>query len=166
MPVSYDKFALSVFDLNKKKIINKIFESETNKDYSGTSNYIFNYCLIGDNFIYQICDCPYDDYDIYEKDKKSLSFNFNIYNIKKRNNIKDLKTSFRLISYFKDNLVFAEENKSLNVCYFENNNFSSIYKFDLYFNASTLCILKNYDIIVWEDPLSCQFYYYYEYLNK
>ena len=153
MPVSYDKFALSVFDSNKKKIITKIFE-----DFNGRSNYRsnykFKYCLIGDNFIYQIYDCPYDDYDIYENKKDSLSFKFNIYNITKRNNINDLKTSFRLVSYFKNNLVFAEENKSLNVCYFENNNFRSVYKFDLYFYMSTLCILKNNDLIVPEDPLS------------
>ena len=171
IPFSYDKFGLSLFDINSNKIINKIFEYKTSEDYSGKSKYEFNYCLIGDNFIYQICYYPhyhsgyYDD-DINENEKEELSFNFNIYNIKNGNNIKDLETSFRLISYFKDNLVFAEENKSLNVCYFENNKFYSVYKFDFFYDKSNFCILKNNDVIIWYETYSFIRFYHYEYLNK
>ena len=58
----------------------------------------------------------------------------------------NLKTPFRLISYYKDNLVFAKDYESLKVCNFENNTFTEVYKFN--FNNSNLCILKNHDFIV------------------
>ena len=94
----------------------------------------------------------------------------------------DIETSFNLIAYFKDNLVFAQDYESLNVCYFENNIFCSIYKFD--FNNSKLCILKNNDIIIcgkkkiWKETKcddgrtykyctnSFYFYSHYEFLNN
>ena len=150
-PVTSHKFALSLFDLKSNKIINKIFEQETEREHWGRSNYKYNYFLMGDNFIYQICNIPeiFDEYNETDKIKnktQALSLNYNIYNIKTGNNIMNLKTSFNLISYFKDNLIFAQDNESLNVCYFENNIFYSIYKFD--FNCSKLCILKNNDIII------------------
>ena len=113
LPSYDDKFALSLFDLKSNKIINTIFEHEIK--YSGYNNYKFNYCLIGDNYIYQICDFPYDNCDIYENKKDSLSFEFHIYNNKNGENFEDEETSFHLISYFKDNLIFAEKDKSLNV---------------------------------------------------
>ena len=50
--------------------------------------------------------------------------------------------------------------------YFKNYYFRAIYKFDLYFNPATLCILKNNDILIWDKPLFNKKYYHYEYLNK
>ena len=187
MPVSSHHFALSLFDLKSNKIINKIFEQETERDHWGSSNYKYNYFLIGDNFIYQTCDIPeilneYNETDKIKNETEALSLNYNIYNIKTGNNIMKLKTSFNLISYFKDNLIFAQDNESLNICYFENNIFCSIYKFD--FNSSKLCILKNNDIIVFgekkiwkeiqrDDGRTCRyctnsfnFYNHYEFLNN
>ena len=58
----------------------------------------------------------------------------------------NLKTSFCLLSHFKDNLIFTQDYENLNICCFENNNFISIYKFN--FNNSNLCLLKNNDLIV------------------
>jgi hypothetical protein len=99
--------------------------------------------LIGDNFIYQICAFPYE-LEYYEKE--ALSSNFNIYNIKTGNSTLDHKTSYKFISQYKDNLIFAQDYQNLNICYFENNTFTSVYKFD--FNNSNLCILKNNDLII------------------
>ena len=147
-PDTYQEFALSLFDLNSEKITNKLFYHKTKTDELGDSNYRFNYFLIGDNFIYQITDFSYEIEDIEEikKISKDLSFNYNIYNVKTGNNILNLKTPFRLISYYKDNLVFAQDYESLKVCNFENNTFTEVYKFN--FNNSNLCILKNHDFIV------------------
>ena len=173
IPVSYDRFSLSLFDFNSDKIINNIFEHKTNKDYKiNRTYYKFNYCLMGDNFIYQICDYPHDDYyyDIFENENNVSPLNVNVYNIKKGKNILQIETPFRLISYFKDNLIFAKENNRLNVCYFWNNKFISVYKFDFYFYMNGLCILKNNDLIVWNNennvPYSCHKYSHYKYLNK
>ena len=147
---SYHKFALSLFNLNSYKSINKIFYHETEINRLIITNYRFNYFLVGDNFIYQICTFP-DQYELEDdktiKNKKAiLSINYNLYNIKTGNNILNLKTSFCLISYFKDNLIFAQDYESLKICYFKNNSFTSIYKFN--FNNSNLCILKNNDLII------------------
>ena len=141
------EFALSLYDLESNKI-NKIFHHKTGISFLGRSNYNFNFFLINDNFIYQICNFPYDIDDIERYKNKNLKFesNFNIFNIKTKKNSLDLKTSFRLISYYKDNLIFAQDYQNLNICYFNNNNiFISIYKFN--FNNSNLCILKNNDLI-------------------
>ena len=110
---TYHKFAISLFDLKSKKV-NKLFYQET--DGSHSNIYEFNYFLLEDNFIYQICKFPYDieDSNRYKKEKVVLSSNFNLYNIKTGNNIMNLKTSFNLISYFKDNLIFAQDYESLN----------------------------------------------------
>ena len=76
-PESYHKFALSLFDLNSNKIIDKIFNQESERDYLGETNYRFNYFLMGDYFIYQVCDFPYllgnnNNFDRGFKDKKKL----------------------------------------------------------------------------------------------
>jgi len=146
-PCTYHKFGLSLFDKNINKITNKIFYQETDEDDWGNSNYRFNYFLLGDNFIYQTCDFPYklENEKLDKKEKKVLSLNYNLYNIKDGKNIMNLKTSFCLISLFKDNLIFAQDYESLNLCNFEKNIFTSIYRFD--FNDSNLCILKNNDLI-------------------
>ena len=146
-PITYHKFALSLFDLKSKKV-NKLFYQETEKDRNYRNKCEFNYFLLEDNFIYQICKFPYDieDYNRYKKEKVVLSSNFNLYNIKTGNKNLNLKTSFRLISYFKDNLIFAQDYQNLHICYYENNTFTSIYKFN--FNNSDLCILKNNDLII------------------
>ena len=165
-PVTYHKFALSLFDLTSNKIIDKIFNQESGRDYLGETNYRFNYFLIGDYFIYQVCDFPYllgdnNNFDRRFEDKKeALSLNFNIYNIKTKKNEMNLKTSFCLLSHFKDNLIFAQDYKNLNICCFENNNFISIYKFN--FNNSNLCLLKNNDLIVFGEKK----YIHYQYLSK
>ena len=151
-PVTYHKFALSLFDLNSNKIIAKIFNQESERDYQGETNYRFNYFLIGDYFVYQVCDFPYilgdnNHFDWRYKNKKyALSLDFNIYNIKTKKNEMNLKTSFCLLSHFKDNSIFAQNYESLNICCFENNKFIPIYKFN--FNNSNLCLLKNNDLIV------------------
>ena len=147
-PEDSHEFALSLYDLESNKN-NKIFHQETDIDYFGGSNYNFNSFLINDNFIYQICDFPYNNDDIEKYNSKNLIFksNFNIFNIKTKKNILNLKTGFRLISYYKDDLIFAQDYQNLNICYLDNNNtFISIYKFN--FNNSNLCILKNKDLIV------------------
>jgi len=151
-PESYHKFALSLFDLNSNKITDKIFNLETEVDYGYRKNYRFNYFLIGDYFVYQVCDFPYilgdnNHFDWRYKNKKyALSLDFNIYNIKTKKNEMNLKTSFCLLSHFKDNSIFAQNYESLNICCFENNKFIPIYKFN--FNNSNLCLLKNNDLIV------------------
>ena len=60
----------------------------------------------------------------------------------------NLKTSFCLISPFKDDLIFVQDYESLNVRCFKSNAFTSIYKFN--FNKSNFYILKNNDLIVIE----------------
>ena len=60
----------------------------------------------------------------------------------------NLKTSFCLISPFKDDLIFAQDYESLNICRFKSNAFTSIYKFN--FNNSNFYILKNNNLIVIE----------------
>ena len=82
-----------------------------------------------------------------KKNKCSLSANYNIYNTINENNALNLKTSYRLISHFKDNLFFAQDYESLKICCFENNTFTSVYQFN--FNILNLCILKNYDLIIY-----------------
>ena len=187
-PDSYHKFALSLFDFKSNQIIDKIFNQESERDYSGYTNYRFNYFLIGDKFIYQISDFSYiledndEDDPRFKMKKNTLSLNFNIYNIKTRKNTMNLKASFFLISHFKDNLIFAQDYESLNVCCFENDTFTSVYKFN--FNNSDICLLKNNDLIafgekkIWElykndNGQNCRYcvctvYYYdhYEYLSK
>ena len=165
-PVTYHKFALSLFDLNSNKIIDKIFNQKSKIDYSGETNYRFNYFLIGDYFIYQVCDFPYllgDNNNFvrrFEDKKEALSLNFNIYNIKTKKNEMNLKTSFCLLSHFKDNLIFAQNYESLNICSLETNKFIPIYKFN--FNNSNLCLLKNNDLIVFGEKN----YIHYQYLSK
>ena len=186
-PDTYHKFALSLFDFNSNQIIDKIFYQETERDNLGHTYYRFNCFLIEDNFIYQICDFPFilgedDDDNRFKNKKDTLSLNFNLYNIKTKKNDMNLKTSFCLISHFKDKLIFAQDYESLNICCFENNTFISIYKFN--FNNSNLCLLKNNDLIifgekknwdVYEDDNgnTCRYcigtnYYYihYEYISK
>ena len=173
-PESYHKFALSLFDLNSNKITDKIFNLETEVDFGYRKNYRFNYFLIGDYFVYQVCDFPYilgdnNHFDWRYKNKKyALSLDFNIYNIKTKKNEMNLKTSFCLLSHFKDNLIFAQDYENLNICCFENNNFISIYKFN--FNNSNLCLLKNNDLIDFGEKnittrkIYC--YIHYQYLSK
>ena len=186
-PDTYHKFALSLFDFNSNQIIDKIFNQETKRDNWDVTNYRFNCFLIENNFIYQVCDFPFilgedDDDDRFKNKKDTLSLNFNLYNIKTKKNDMNLKTSFCLISHFKDNLVFAQDYESLKICCFENNTFISIYKFN--FNNSNLCLLKNNDLIIsgekksWEiykgdNGNTCRYcigtnYYYihYEYISK
>ena len=169
MPDTYHEMALSLFDLksNQKDVI---FKQETPRSRTFRINYRFNYFLIEDNFIYQICDFP-SDYDLeyykerYEDKKKELSFNFNVYNIKTGKNNLNLDISFRLICHFKDNLVFAQDYQNLYVCIFNDSAFNSIYKFD--FNNSKLCILKNNDLIIFgEYGNSICYYNHYQYLLK
>lgn len=144
---SYHEFALSLFD---SKTNNKIFYQKTERDIGERTDYRFNYFLIGDNFIYQICVFPYDleRFNEYRKEKNILSSNYNLYNIKTKKNIMDLKTSFRFISYFKDNLIYAQDYYNLYICNFENNVFTPVYKFN--FNCCNLCSLKNNDFIIYE----------------
>ena len=50
------------------------------------------------------------------------------------------------MSYFKDDLIFAQNIQNLYICNLNNNNtFTSVYKFN--FNISHLNILKNKDLI-------------------
>jgi len=147
-PRSYHEFALSLFDWKSSQITKKIFYQKTERDKWGRTYFRFNYFLLGYDFIYQICDFPYD-LEVIEsrkKNKYSLSANYNIYNTINENNALNLKTSYRLISHFKDNLFFAQDYESLKICCFENNTFTSVYQFN--FNESNLCILKNYDLVV------------------
>ena len=93
----------------------------------------------------------------------------------------NFKTSFCLLSHFKENLIFAQNYESLNICSLENNKFIIIYKFN--FNNSNLYFLKNNDLIAFrekkifrEDEIeditsSCftdtiYYYIYYQYLIK
>ena len=114
MPVISHHFASSLFDLKSNKIINNIFEQETEREHWGRSNYKYNYFLMGDNFIYQICKIPeifdeYNETDTIKNKKQTLSLYYNIYNIKTGINISNKETSFNLISHFKDNLIFAQD---------------------------------------------------------
>ena len=169
MPDTYHEMALSLFDLksNQKDLI---FKQKTPRSRTFRINYRFNYFLIEDNFICQICDFP-SDYDLeyykerYKDKNKELSFNFNVYNIKTGKNNLNLTISFRLICHFKDNLVFAQDYQNLYVCNFNGTAFNSIYKFD--FNNSKLCILKNNDLIIFgEYGNSICYYNHYQYLLK
>ena len=60
----------------------------------------------------------------------------------------DLKASFCHICPLKNNLIFAQDYNNLNVCCFENNTFTSIFKFN--FTNYNICLLKNNDLIVIE----------------
>jgi hypothetical protein len=146
-PVSYHKFGLSLFDL-KSNQITKIFNQDTERNNFSRIAYRFNYFMLKDNFIYQICVFPYDIDDIerLKKNKKSFSSNYNLFKVKTQKNILDLKTEFRLISYYKDDLLFAQDYQNLNICYLKDDIITSVYKF--YFNNSNLCALKNNDFIV------------------
>ena len=110
IPDTYHEFALSLFDLKSNQITKIIFYHKTERNYWSIPNYIFNYFLLGCNFIYQICDFPYDLEEIERRknNKNSLSANYNIYNIIDGKNVINLKTSFLLIDHFKDNLLFAQ----------------------------------------------------------
>ena len=183
-PDTSHEFALSLFDWKSNKITKKIFYHQTQRDFLGGTYFRFNYFLLGKDFIYQICDFPYD-LEIVERRKKnkdSFSTTYNIYNSIKDNNVLNLKTSFRLLAHFKDNLFFAQDYDSLKICSFENNIFTLVYQFD--FNNSNLCILKNYDFIIygenkiweehkredgstWRDCIETRYYYsHYKYLPK
>ena len=183
-PDTSHEFALSLFDWKSNQITKKIFYHETERDFWGGSYFRFNYFLLGNDFIYQICDFPYD-LEIVERrknNKDSLSTTYNIYNTIKDKNVLNLKTSFRLLTHFKDNLLFAQDYDSLKICRFENNTFTCVYQFD--FNNSNLCILKNYDFIIygenkiweehkredgstWRDCIETRYYYsHYKYLPK
>ena len=149
IPDTYHEFALSLFDWKSNQITKKIFYHETESDNWGGTHYRFNYFLLRNNFIYQIFDFPYDlEYvQRLKNSNHSVSATYNIYNIINGNNIKNIKTSFRLIAPFKDNLLFAQDYESLKICCFENNTFTSVYQFN--FNILNLCILKNYDLIIY-----------------
>ena len=56
----------------------------------------FNYFLLGNDFIYQICDFPYDLEDIerLKNSKYSFSSTYNIYNTINGDNVVNLKTNF------------------------------------------------------------------------
>ena len=146
-PATYHKYALSLFDLKSSSINKTFFNDQTEIDYLGDSNYRFIYFFLENNFIYQLCNFP--NFDFHERiinKKDALTLYCHLYNIKTEKNVLNLKTSFFLISYFKDNLVFAIDYESLNICYFENNTFTSVYKFN--FNNPNIYILKNNDLIV------------------
>ena len=49
------------------------------------------------------------------------------------------------MSYYKDNLFFAQNYSNLFICFLNNNTFTSIYKFD--FNFSDVTVLRNNDLI-------------------
>ena len=169
-PTTYEKFALSLFDLNSNQIIDTIIDVQTEERSYGTTNYTnyrFNCFLIEDNCIYQVCAFPfiiedYGDEEKFKNKKGTLSLYFNLYNIKTRKNVENIKTSFCLISHFKDNLVFAQDYETLKICCFEKNKFISIYNFNL--NNSNLCLLKNNDLIVYGGKL--REYFLYEYISK
>ena len=78
--------------------------------------------------------------------KNDLSLYYNLFDVKTQKNILNLKTSFRLISHYKNNLVFAQDYLNLHVCCLQDNIFTSVYKFD--FNNSKICVLKSGDLIV------------------
>ena len=81
--------------------------------------------------------------------KNDLSLYYNLFDVKTQKNILNLKTSFRLISHYKNNLVFAQDYLNLHVCCLQDNIFTSVYKFD--FNNSKICVLKSGDLIFfWE----------------
>ena len=149
MPETYHEFALSLFDWKSNQITKKIFYHKTERDRSGGTYFRFNYFLLGNDFIFQMCDFPYD-LEVVER-RKNHKYSFStvcgVFNIIKDNNIINLKTSFRLIAPFKDNLLFAQDYESLKICRFENNTFTSVYQFN--FNISNLCNLKNYDFIIY-----------------
>ena len=153
-PKTYHKFGLSLFDFKSNKT-NKIFNYETEPDYFGTSDYNFNYFLLKDTFIYQICNFSYESDEHYDYTKRvnnkkedilSLNCYFNSFNITTQKNILNIQTSFRLISHYKEDLVFAQDYKYLHICHFLDNIFTSVYKFN--FNKSKIISLENNDIIV------------------
>ena len=65
-PLTYHKFGLSLFDL-KSNITKKLFNDETEPDNYCRSHYNFNYFLLKDTFIYQICDFSDDNDENYKK---------------------------------------------------------------------------------------------------
>ena len=147
-PVNYQEFALSLFDWKSNQITKQIFYHKTEIYEYGPTNFRFNYFLLGSDFIYQICN--FYRLEFIKKitnNKFSLSATYNIYNTINENNILNLKTSYSLISHFKDNLFFAQDYESLKICSFENNIFTLVYQFN--FNNSNLCILKNYDLVIY-----------------
>ena len=134
------KIALSLFDL-KSYQINMIFNQQTNIDWISNSLDVFNYFLVKDTFLYQISDFTFKN----EYINKELELNYNIFNIKTNENNFNLKTCFRLMSYYKDDLFFAQNYSNLFICFLNNNTFTSIYKFD--FNFSDVTVLRNNDLI-------------------
>ena len=88
--------------------------------------------------MYQISDFNFGN----EYINKELELNYNIFNIKTNENNFNLKTCFRLMSYYKDDLFSAQNYSNLFICFLNNNTFISIYKFD--FNFS---VLRNNEFI-------------------
>ena len=139
-PCTSHKIALSLFDL-KSYQINTIFNQQTDIDYNINSYYKFNYFLVKDKFLYQISDFTFKN----EYINKELELNYNIFNIKTNENNFNLKTCFRLMSYYKDDLFFAQNYSNLFICFLNNNTFTSVYKFD--FNFFGITVLRNNDLI-------------------
>ena len=123
-----------------------IFKHKTDTDYFGRSFYTFNYFLVKNKFLYQISSFNFNKKYNYIEEDHELVLKYNIFNIKTQENILNLKTFFNLMSYFKDDLIFAQNIQNLYICNLNNNNtFTSVYKFN--FNISHLTILKNKDLI-------------------
>lgn len=176
-PETYHKFALSLFDL-KSEQINVIFNHKTDTDYFGMSYYTFNYFSVKNKFLFQISD--FNVNNKYIKEDHELILEYNIFNIKTQETNLSLKTCFKLMSHYKDDLIFAQNYQNLFICNFNNNNtFRSVYKFN--FNISHLTILKNKDLIFYgkkkinkenkndakDDSFEYKsnFYYYYKVLD-